>query len=1073
MDDKGSSCDIQSLQKEEWAPLQASCEFESLASSLVKVEQIGLQSLEDEVLQQLLQYWSYESTHLVKWGVKATAEDISVSLGSLSFSIRRQVQIVATVTPGSVRRKSSRPSLFHSREAAPCGGDILLLKALQSLPCLSFFDKLSSITAHISIEVHLRCETQPSLDQLLSQQPSTPLLLLWRKWGNGKAQNQSPHHVANDVSFPTPLPFPLVHPPGRSVMEVQCTVQGLFYNIPIRQLAFTSLVPSFTAPPDHQCKTQAAKQWNKSASALRLRREEYHRVRNAAYHTAICRVLAPYILFPLHGITESPLELSGEGVLPSFSFALTNRTSQDHPLSGESARCSVMGFLEESHRRASSASREGRASSEYIAIGGRRSTIEDSFLTSSSSLCNKVKCLSPGEKIVAQIVAAFRTFATPYTESAAVPVVTEAVVRPGRFVVFFTAVDTSLVTGPQLHKTQRRRVAQRSAVPRFLIVAMMSSSSIDNGGVSFVQRGAYRVVESSHFVYEIVSRHPSSVIEPLYVLVHASYLNLFPYNQKKQQRLQRWHRSSRRSNAVLTESFEALYAEALLIGHQKACPALFQQQSMPKSSESVPRSPLSTRAVPFVGATTVRPHRNGTPRLDYVLHEVLSAAAPTTLATPPSLPSSLPSALSHTMPLKYIRLDPACLLGRGTQRAVAPLRTPISLDPAEHQIRQEETMAREIALQRRGVGGVALVGESVEALHRVRHLLDTGRGSVLRHLPSLFAPPQPWTPDSGSDPECRPPTLITHPAGNHAVVQWAAKFLVAAVPRSSRCGVSKEGAVDPFLVALRCRSGHSVKDGCLSVHHHDWWLMDQHAVHERIRLEFFLLFSDTYVAHPELVGVSGWSSHGTAQGRIPRGRINQISRSARQALSRREAITRLMEALNPSSLQRLTDEEMRSAAQVASYPYKVPDELVERITALESHLQRWGWRFQHLDSLQGRLCIAITHWPLLYIEGLRYEITAISALRHTVEELETVGGRTATAAATHGIPNPASCSLSLIIPSVFLNIFISRSCRGAVMFGDVLTRHAVYQILVALRCVEQYSTCAHGRPSLTLLKQRK
>jgi DNA mismatch repair protein MLH3 len=56
-----------------------------------------------------------------------------------------------------------------------------------------------------------------------------------------------------------------------------------------------------------------------------------------------------------------------------------------------------------------------------------------------------------------------------------------------------------------------------------------------------------------------------------------------------------------------------------------------------------------------------------------------------------------------------------------------------------------------------------------------------------------------------------------------------------------------------------------------------------------------------------------------------------------------------------------------------------------------------------------------------------------------------------------------------IIPSIVMDIINSKSCRRAIMFGDVLNRETCQNMLLELSKCKNPFQCAHGRPSIVPL----
>jgi DNA mismatch repair ATPase MutL len=135
-------------------------------------------------------------------------------------------------------------------------------------------------------------------------------------------------------------------------------------------------------------------------------------------------------------------------------------------------------------------------------------------------------------------------------------------------------------------------------------------------------------------------------------------------------------------------------------------------------------------------------------------------------------------------------------------------------------------------------------------------------------------------------------------------------------------------------------------------------------------------------------------------------------------------------------------------------PYNaVPSSHSHDCQRLLAPLQSLGWRFSAPAQSAPQLLV-LSH-PRVVVEGFVYEIEGVAALTSTIEELCDVGGASDVGGATVDV-----------IPSAILQILISRSCRGAVMFGDALSlADAALLVRSATRCVRKFLECSHGRPS--------
>ncbi|CCD11998.1 unnamed protein product [Trypanosoma congolense IL3000] len=177
------------------------------------------------------------------------------------------------------------------------------------------------------------------------------------------------------------------------------------------------------------------------------------------------------------------------------------------------------------------------------------------------------------------------------------------------------------------------------------------------------------------------------------------------------------------------------------------------------------------------------------------------------------------------------------------------------------------------------------------------------------------------------------------------------------------------------------------------------YISDQHAVHERLRLEYFIVNAESYLELP--------------------------------------------------------------SSSPTFFAVKIPDDICRDVTDYEVALQQWGWRFSYSTADRGtpRLCVAVRHWPNLVVEGHRLHLEGIGALRRTVEEFSVVSQ-------TRGAPTDGAG----VIPSAVLQFLITRSCRGALMFGDRLEERHAALLIDSLRAVSQYCVCSHGRPAFAAVQ---
>ncbi|KAG5481532.1 hypothetical protein LSCM1_05551 [Leishmania martiniquensis] len=764
-------------------------------------------------------------------------------------------------------------------------------------------------------------------------------------------------------------------------------------------------------------------------------------------------------------------------------------------------------------------------------------------------------------------------------EMAAKGAFTEVVVRPGHFAVLFTTHPTSgAATFTERHVT-------------FPMILVRDDRAHPQDGDGVRSQTApppawrpthCRVLEPTHWAYDIVAtsarrrRHgapPLSGVSgsvaatagvPVFVFVKSVYVPASISEARQRAR----HGDSAQ------QTFAQLYGEALqhLTGGWRGCDSDGSPLKRDKSVLPAQRTPLHAATTnqqrPSLSPHHVPVEQNAAEvqlRVRYLCQRVLEAAAVTGTqsyvpAPPPTrrscLTASLEDAAGRTGTLHHVRLRPASLLwssatGREvSSSAAAPRRTPVTLNLSLHRVIREEKgeqaarhtrpplAAARPCLELHGTTQSPLPRQALnteEGLTRMRHLLDTGRGSALRRLPRAFAAPCRWLPqrgagtgfeNSGTDAadgatpavsaEGTPP-ITTIFSADVSVLQWARKFLIITSPTTpqhafrSTCG--PEAALPPGPV---CHP---------KPHALQWWVADQHAVHERLRLEFFLCFADTYVCHPELPPLSECAASEcilAGSGALPQSALLaslSLSPHARTALARRHRVAQLM-----CSLAGTAHASSPSASlAAASFPLFLPAEWRLRVTAVEAHLRQWGWRFRHEgvagvqqgEMLSGSaaawaddvradqstrlrarhsLATAVVAWPRLEVEGVVCHVTSTQALQQTVEELEAVSAAakvgldvafmplqttgTDPASSCRRCPGPSqaprsSAPSSLPVPSVFLDFLISRSCRGAVMFGDLLRPASARSMVAALDCVEQYYVCSHGRPSFTHLTPAK
>ena len=81
------------------------------------------------------------------------------------------------------------------------------------------------------------------------------------------------------------------------------------------------------------------------------------------------------------------------------------------------------------------------------------------------------------------------------------------------------------------------------------------------------------------------------------------------------------------------------------------------------------------------------------------------------------------------------------------------------------------------------------------------------------------------------------------------------------------------------------------------------------------------------------------------------------------------------------------------------------------------------------------------------------------------------GGRSSGLGSTRNVPGAGT-----VLPPAVRRVLNSKACRGAIMFGDELSREECQQLIAQLASCRNPFQCAHGRPSaapLLLLPKRK
>ncbi|KAH8620716.1 hypothetical protein ERJ75_000060000 [Trypanosoma vivax] len=243
--------------------------------------------------------------------------------------------------------------------------------------------------------------------------------------------------------------------------------------------------------------------------------------------------------------------------------------------------------------------------------------------------------------------------------------------------------------------------------------------------------------------------------------------------------------------------------------------------------------------------------------------------------------------------------------------------------------------------------------------------------------------------------------------------QWDSKFLIFHLHgESSHFG------------SCRCNQGSertpSQVSGALGAIPETLYVSDQHALHERIRLEQFMATAESYVRH----------------------RPNR-----------------------------------------AYLPEKVPADIRRDVCIYRRFLERWGWGFGaagecKFDGDKAAVadpsapncrweCDFVRQWPTIEAEGHAVTFNRMEILRKTLEEFAVT---IPPPHATGGGEEENACEC--VVPSCVFEFFVTRSCRGAIMFGHRLSTANATRIVKALGATRQYHLCSHGRPSFAALQRR-
>ncbi|TPP55093.1 hypothetical protein CGC20_37690 [Leishmania donovani] len=1106
---------IQRLTSHDAAVLRASHEFPTFTDAFARVVQVGLPELEAEVGRIPSSYRVNDALHGVA---------VSLCLPALAWDITRTCVLPVT---DELRRRTEAEVAGDVAISGAEGGTEKRNHAALRPDGLELFGRLAAICADVSVSVCLEVVESAAVqgDGGVAARPSdeSPLCLLVRplvpetRWHCGQQIPLAEKHVC-----------------GHPYTSRSPSLRGLFHNLPVRQTPYVGLVGTCS----YGVLIGRSSGGNDSASAMRARREEQQHLVAVVFQTAVCALLAPLYL------AGRPLDASGgrDASLARCSFLAQGASTFSAKLIVEYDFCGdagaprpAAGLRVDRHGLYSGALRVRQASRE-VDIGGRAGRRLTRGEATARRLCHAFGISVPdpssvsspsatradarARRLCPSSAAAASREGGAWTpeETTAEGVLTEVVVRPGHFAVLFaTPPPLSASAFPARQAPSAAESLSFSSLPEhhmtFFMILVRDGQAHppeDDGcrGRSVPPSSALcpthcRVLEPTHWAYGIArqrARHGVSAQQ--------SFVQLY---DEALRRLTSSLRGSESQNGPLRDGEKILPAQATPPHTTTPDP----QQQQP--------SCVSHHVLAKQEAAEVQL------RVRYLCQRVLEAAAvPGTQSYVPALPSKRRRVLTassegvagRTGALHHVQLNPASLLEEEEEQAALRSRPPLETAPSSREA--SATAHHSPAVQ---------ASNTVEGLTRMRHLLDTGRGSALRRLPRACAPPCPWMPERGSNRGDESsgfdaaegatttasagaiPPITTAFSARVSVLQWARKFLIIASPTTpQRASKPSCGPAAVLPQGPVCRP---------QPHALQWWVADQHAVHERVRLEFFLCFADTYVCHPELPrGVERAASEcliagsGTVSECVPRTSL-PLTPHARKALERRHRVAQLLwshavtgAACSPSA-----------SSAAASFSVSLPAEWRLRVTAVEAHLRQWGWRFHHEavaavhrgemqcsravawasgvrvgQSAYSRtwpaLATAIVAWPCLKVEGVVRHVTSMQALRQTVEELEAVGAAATAAFDSAFVPpqsaltDPVSlccrgpgpsqvpCSSSpcpLLIPSVFLEFFISRSCRGAIMFGDVLRPTAARSMVAALDCVEQYYVCSHGRPSFAHL----
>ncbi|KAK7198712.1 hypothetical protein NESM_000835200 [Novymonas esmeraldas] len=1120
---------IQRLPAHDAAVLRASYEFPTFTDAFARVTQVALPALEAAALRRVQQ--SAPPSHGGgSGGGGATAHDsllhnvaVSLCLPALAWDVTRVSALPPSAAVPALLPLISTPQPPPSWSSAE-------LEPLCRLATLCT-DVSVSVRLEVEVAVDSAGDGDPGLPvaptphrlcHVLSLLPETR----WRcgdrladAEAHGHHRRRSDHNGGHQCLLSQTGVSPHTRAAGhphRVRLVTVCRVRGVFYSLPVRHTPFTALLGGGGAAADLSLAADrhGARWACSSASAVRTRREEQQHLVTTLFQTAVCTLVAPLYLGDSGALSASPPH-----IVPAVCVTFLRECDADADASGvgrplRPSRCTSADRSPCGEPAAAVAGlRVGRRGLYCGTVRARQSAPHLSRVDAVSRRC------TPGEATARHVCRTFGVSVrapshTARPRVAAVVddaeeverdgVLREVVVRPGRFAVLFITAAQPADAAPPTHTVEEEEEEEEStrasALPPvhhgaptvMILVKEARANAVQDdrrhcGAAAAAAAAApcCGVLDPAHWAYDVVAaaaaacRHGrcgggkapagwSRRVVPMFVFVDRAYVP---------ERLC----EARQRRGAAAETFAQLYEEALLclfhdtMGSREDCGRVSRGEPATMHaarSSLVAADPPSSASAPPCGPAAQQPAAVQS-RVRYLCQRVLEAAAAagpasSTLAAPSSSTATragalLPVRLHPTSLLSYQSTAPASAVSV----AAGPRRTPVIFDPQLRRVAVEEEEQVQAAVNAGAVASGARspprhdrTAASAAGLARMRRLLDTGRGCVLRRLPHAFAAPRSWVPARGGGADTRCSTRMhgecassvaegaAPPAGSAitqsvAVVQWARKFIVLACPAATR-------------------STDSPGTACVGAQPHalQWWVADQHAVHERVRLELFLCFADTYVCHPELRGPQRTDCPASGD---PCNLPTCLSPYAQAGLRRRRCIARLLGTLaDPRNASLL------SPSSTPSFSVSLPAQWRQRVTAVEGHLRHWGWRFHHdfVDAAPRRrvaVATAVAAWPCVEVEGVVRHATTLQALWHTVEELESVGAATTETSSQTGPPSPS------LIPSVFLDFFISRSCRGAIMFGDQLRPTAARTMLAALECVAQYHVCSHGRPSFARL----